>query len=561
MRGAAVATVLSLCVVSAALAGGDSADMNPSCDDLICRFGAWDGCDGWLAANRFAIVAASYRATPVAAGAARVEDAAARVRAHESLLKALASRDVFVASEAAVAIGLAGDVHDIPALAKIVKDGKAERRMLRSAALGLGELPLGDAAQAAEARNALLAAIASGIGEEDRQACFWANCAYALAMRGDTGSVPKLQELRQKAIRGWGANTWTSLEVLGAMGYAVGVLGRESAIAEIDEQLKWRSAMVPLYGDSACGAVQALPRIGGPKALELLTRAAHDGREYVRSTALQALGGFVGPGDEQTVGFLRDAFATEDVTTCRQMAAIGLARTGHPSAGATLAAALPRAKSIDSRYVAVALGLALRRNPDVKTGEVLAKALERSKSLDEKMAFAVACGLGNVQAARSELIDLIPKNRGGPTAASAAFALGLLGAPPADRAILHEMVAQSADPTARREAALALGLLRDHTVVDQLRAIVASKSTDLDRASAAICLGRVGDDAEIGFLVDVLAEHATGDTLRPCLVRALGRLLDRAEGARLAALVANGRWLWQVNVVDPFSDLRCQMDG
>src|SRR6185436_14578874 len=105
-------------------------------------------------------------------------------------------------------------------------------------------------------------------------------------------------------------------------------------------------------------------------------------------------------------------------------------------------------------------------------------ALTRSASQEETAALTVACAVANVQTARARIVDGIPKNRAGMPASSAWFALGLLGAGPAERKMLHEGVAQSADPTSRREAALALGLLRDHTVVDQLRAIVSSRAAD-----------------------------------------------------------------------------------
>jgi HEAT repeat protein len=98
--------------------------------------------------------------------------------------------------------------------------------------------------------------------------------------------------------------------------------------------------------------------------------------------------------------------------------------------------------------------------------------------------------------------------------------------------------------------------MRDHEVVTQLRAIVASKDIDRDRGSAAICLGLVGDDADIDALLAVLSDKNTGDTLRACVLHGLGRLLDRAEGAKLARVVADGRLSDPRGLMDPFADLR-----
>jgi HEAT repeat protein len=527
-------------------------------EDLTCHFVPWDGCDGWLAANRFAILAASRRATPVPAGAARAEDAVARGKARDALSAALKSRDDAVSSEAAFALGLAGDVRDIPTLAAIVADARASRRMQRLAALGLGELPAGNAAQADEARKALLGALADGIAQKDKLACFWSDCAYALAMRGEASTVPRLVELRRKAFPD--SRVWTSPELVGAICYAIGVLGGDAQLPELELELRARRQMQDFVGDAAWSIPHALGRMGGEKALTLLRQTTHDEREFVRIVAVQALGGAVGPADEESAQALRDAMAKDVYVPCRQMAAIGLGRMGSPAAGAALATALDHASSVDKRFYAVALALWLRRTPDAKLAAQISGALEKSHSQDDRVSLAIACGLAGIQTARAAVVDTMPKNRGGPNAAAASFALGLLGAGPAERKLLHEVVAQSADPTSRREAAVALGLLRDHEVVDRLRAIVRSKGSDLDRGSAACCLGLVGDDADIDFVVGMIAEHATSDPLRACLVHGLGRLLDRAEGAGLARVVAGGRWYRQQDCVDPFSDIRSLVD-
>src|SRR5262245_37477778 len=141
LRAAAFATFAA---VSLAWAGGAPPDAVNTMDGLTCRFVPWDGCDGWLAANRFAILSTSRRATAVAAGVVRAEDAAARGRARDALLAQLKSRDDAVSSEAAFALGLAGDVRDIATLAGIVADDRVSRRMQRLAALGLGHLPAGN---------------------------------------------------------------------------------------------------------------------------------------------------------------------------------------------------------------------------------------------------------------------------------------------------------------------------------------------------------------------------------------------------------------------------------
>jgi HEAT repeat protein len=112
-----------------------------------------------------------------------------------------------------------------------------------------------------------------------------------------------------------------------------------------------------------------------------------------------------------------------------------------------------------------------------------------------------------------------------------------------ERRILHEAVARPGDYMVRREAALALGMLHDATVTQQLREIAGSTSaSDSERASAVIALGRVGHYSDIDFLVELIADRDVHDQLRACVVQALGLLVDRAEGASLGRLSADLRW-------------------
>jgi hypothetical protein len=101
VRPAARWTLKMFVVAAFAASAGDAVggpptdpELDPSSDDLICRFVPWDTCDGWLSANRWTMLDASRRATPVPPGGKRVEDAAARGRAHEALVAALGSKDV-----------------------------------------------------------------------------------------------------------------------------------------------------------------------------------------------------------------------------------------------------------------------------------------------------------------------------------------------------------------------------------------------------------------------------------------------------------------------------------
>src|SRR5262249_37186551 len=154
-----------------------------------------------------------------------------RAKARDRLRLALASKDELVASEAALALGRLGDARDIPALSAIVRDVGGRdlaltRRLHRLAAVGLGLLPVGDPAQAAEARTALLDGIRGAAGHTDDFMFFWANCAFALSLRGDVAAVPELVTIRfdglaETCIRLGKERRMIHPEVHGAIAYAL----------------------------------------------------------------------------------------------------------------------------------------------------------------------------------------------------------------------------------------------------------------------------------------------------------------------------------------------------
>jgi HEAT repeat protein len=536
-------------------------ELDPSSDDLLCRFEQWDTCDGWVNANRWPLLGVSRRATPVAPGAKRLEDAAARARAHDAIVAALGAKDVYVASEAALALGLAGDPADTQKLADIVAAGTAPRRTLRWAAIGLGELPPGNAEQSGLARKTLMQALSDSAGREDDNCLFWANCAYALAMRGDAGSAPEMTDVVKRLSTAVDTRSYLarrrdiySRQVLAAAWLACGVLGGETVLPELELQLR-RPPPKVATGDFTWPLAPAALRIGGAKAVVFLREAAKDDRELTRAVALQALGAACGPKDDESATILKTAIVNERDARCRQMAAVGLGRSGHPSAGAALVAALDRVHTLDRPFVIVGLGFAVRASKDAKLTAFLEYSLERAKSID-RTAWMIACALARIDGARAAVADTIPNGRHGASTAGACFALGQLATTDAEKKLLHEVVAQSVDETSRREAALALGLMRDREVATQLRAIVASKEADRDRGSAACCLGLVGDDADIDALLAVARDKTTSDPLRACVLHGLGRLLDRDEGAKLARVVADGRLSDVRGLLDPFADLR-----
>lgn len=511
----------------------------------------------WWAVNRAAVLKPSYRA---AAGAGEKPvppplNAAARSRARDVLTKELRSKEKLPASEAALALARAGDPADIAVLAKIVAEGDANTtpRMQALAAIGLGILPTGDAAQSAEARRGLLAGLATARGAENRYRYFWTGCAYAFALRGDAGAVPRLVELRKDARSGRDMHATLDGEVLGAMCFSIASAGGDSDLTGTKEQLNGRRSPNSGAKDSAWTGCHALARVPGEESRKLLRAAARDDRETVRRAALGALGTVADAKDDESAALLRAAMTADKDPDCRQAAAISLGRIAHPTSAGTLLRSLGTRLSqkdlrdadvlADRSAVVLGLGLCARAKPDPAINAALETELGNCLVQDVQAALALACGLAGVQSVRARIAVLADEGKGGVLAPTAAFALGLVGAGPAEMKVLHEAVAQPQFADVRGAAARALGMLRDRTVVDQLRAIVASKKTrDLDRCTAAVTLGVVGSDADIDFLIEAIDAAGAEGQVRACMVHALGRLLDRTENAALGRLVADSIW-------------------
>jgi hypothetical protein len=68
------------------------------------------------------------------------------------------------------------------------------------------------------------------------------------------------------------------------------------------------------------------------------------------------------------------------------------------------------------------------------------------------------------------------------------------------------------------------------------------KEGDVNRATAADCLGRVGGRAAAQALLRAFRAEKDNASLRPCLARALGLLLDRTEGRRLNRILQHRNW-------------------
>src|SRR5262245_55425972 len=444
---------IAVCLVAAPVVRADDGEDGPSYNDLLVYRG---GGIGWWFTNRTELLHPSYRAGSLSMGMRAPRDPVARARVREALLAALQDKSELVTSEAALALGRLGDPRDIETLARIVddRDVAATRRTHRMAALGLGCLPLGDATQAARARNALLSAIDESRGKHDQFAYFWANCAYALAMRGDAAALPKLLDIRRKGLEAVDMQSSIHTDVLGAICYSMAALGGESVLPEIREHL--RGVKTPDGGskNSAWAACQALMRIGGDEAKRALREAAKDERDDVRRMALQTLGAVADAKDDETAAILRAAAVDGQKGGCRGPAALALGRTGHKTAAPLLLSMMEDAPFDVRPYAALGLGLYGRATKDKAAADALAKALEKNTTNEAMSAsLCLACGLAGATSVRPRLAQFASDRKAPAVSTYATFALALLGAGPEERKVLHDVVSELGDYVASREAA------------------------------------------------------------------------------------------------------------
>ncbi len=486
-----------------------------------------------------------------------------RERARSALLAELHSPREIVGSEAALALGRLGDVRSLPALAAIVEDPEigASRRAHRWAALAIGMLPAGDAEPEPTGPRALLDALDRARGRRDRFSSFWANGAYALAMRGDARVVPELVELRRRGLAARTASASLHATALGPLTYALGALGQRDVLPVVERQLHGEKTADGGAKDTSWCACQALAEIPGDDARRLLCAAAADPRPTVRMVAIQALGSVAGPDDADFAEVLLKAVSDEE-SRPRQMALVSLGRTGHASAAAAVVRHFERGLAADRAYAALGLGLLGRRRPDPGVRDFLARHLETAKDAEERAALSLACGLARADAARPAVVRIAAS--GSPeVAAQACFALGLLDTPADQRAALYTAVEEGREFLVGREASLALGLLEDPTVVGRLESVARSpRLPDARRAAALVELGRIGDEREVDLYLHVLRERGISSGLESCACHGLGLLLDRDEGARLGRITADALWCStsRGQMPEPIQDLQVLAD-
>ncbi len=273
-------------------------------------------------------------------------------------------------------------------------------------------------------------------------------------------------------------------------------------------------------------------------------------REEVRQSCILALGQLVDldqdPADAGARAELRRT-GEHGQTQERAFALIALGQiAGHPGSGEDAAETLNKLRGLLVEKLAggttplrpwAALGLgiaergvedlgssALAPNEDVK---VALRAALRNASHETAGAYAVALGIARDSGAAPALHERLREVKESGQRGYIALALGMIHATEF-RAEIQEIVRGSRyQADLLRQAAIALGLLGDTTLVPDLLSMLAQAKTLASQAAIASALGFIGDARSIDPLVEMLQRKEISGTARGFAAVALGIVADK----------------------------------
>lgn len=200
---------------------------------------------------------------------------------------------------------------------------------------------------------------------------------------------------------------------------------------------------------------------------------------------------------------------------------------------ALLAKQFTRGKSTVRPWAALALGveghhrLAQELPISEATSRKLRQRLEQADSPSEVGALSIALGLRRYQQATPILMQHLDELRDDRARGHVAIALGLLGAHeaiPELRALLAESTKR---PTLVKDTAIALALLDDKDVVDQLLEILVENRSSYVLSAAVLAIGHVGDARIVAPLVALLEDSTQSEVTRRFAAVALGVACER----------------------------------
>ncbi len=481
-----------------------------------------------------------------AAKTARALDTLTRANTAAVLREYLAHANRPVAEAAVIALGLLAHEMEAPRLASLLHDEAAGRELLGKRR---GEVPLRMRAMAAYA----LGLLGRHTSREDvRRYCVHH---LARALEEDLSATRDAEVACVLAI-GWipladggavvsddGGDVPPSASRDGQLALLAGILSGD--FQHRLPRANAATAFAQLLADLPEERRDAWKERVVPDMLRAIDSKAREPREVVQSVVL-ALGELGDADDDPLDARIRRALRAvpEDLSDrlARNASLVALARIATrpgreplPSAATTtierhLLQHLARGRTDARAWAGLALGVlgrGLEReqvNVSADTRNALRAAFATASSPTDEAAYALALGLCRDHTS----VDALIENLGGSDPflrGRSAVALGLAGD---TRAIepLRELLRESTSrPELLLAASEALALLADKSVVPELTAMLARAGAMASRATAAGCLGRVGDARAVEPLLKTATRANQTDAARAAALAGLGHVV------------------------------------
>jgi HEAT repeat protein len=337
-----------------------------------------------------------------------------------------------------------------------------------------------------------------------------------LALIGNAQAVDRLKSsLSEKAL------SRQSNQLRAATVYAAGLCG-DAVLGAVLRQLSgtWLFEKEPQL--RALVAVSQ-GRIGDPASVPFLLELLKDSDNQVRRSAAAALSGTPAHLDVASVEALIAHYQRDSDSAARVNLLRALGHARMDASRAFLRATLPSATFEYRPHVALAL--ALDGHPGNVKPLLAALAEERTQSV--RSAIIVALGLLEADAATETLLAVLERERAPFTGGYVCLALGMINPGQSDLASrLDRIVREENDVEFVRWAMIALGLLGARDRLDALASDVGTLKSAVRRATIVHGLGLVGDRKMVQPLIDVYRDTGEPNYVRTYALQALGELVD-----------------------------------
>jgi HEAT repeat protein len=458
----------------------------------------------------------------------------------EAFASQLPSPSQEISETAALALGILGGPGAVERLVALVRDDEVGRELV-----GRGRVTERTRAFAAYG----LGLAAHGL-KDDTERCAVLEV-LAEQLRGDGGA---LADLQVACVNAWGLIPLDGIEEPTHWCASCMRLTRPSqvrfvlALLEDDEVGRLARGHVPvavsrLLADRPDEALRA-------EAVEALLGELGS-RKSVPNEVLQgcvlALGGLGDAGESELSTSIRDALIAlpgrvADQQT-RYFTSIALAQNasrlvpdgppdGDPVARKELLKRSARGTGLTRHWAVLSLGILGRELRDRQVAppsdvwNAVRSSLAEARSPEAIGACATAAGLIGSPEAEEPLLELLEESREDAARGHVAVALGLADARIAIAPIQELTRGSTYRPDLLRQSAVALGLLGDKQLVDELTVMLRSAKSLAAQASIAGALGRIGDRRAIEPLVAMLGDDELTDTARGFAAVALGLVAD-----------------------------------